>query len=79
MTRELARILYVEDEPDIREVAVLALEAIGGFTLEVCESGQMALDKAVNFRPDLMLLDVMMPDLDGPTTMAQLRMEYMRT
>lgn len=70
---ELTRILYVEDEADIREVTKLALETIGGFTLEVCESGQMALDKAPDFKPDLVLLDVMMPGMDGPTTMAQLK------
>jgi len=70
---ELKRILYVEDEADIREVTKLALETIGGLTLEICESGQMAIDKAQDFNPDLVLLDVMMPGMDGPTTMAQLK------
>lgn len=69
----LNRILYVEDEPDIQAVAKLALEAVGGFTLEVCSSGQEALDKAEAFAPQLMLLDVMMPEMDGPTTMKKLR------
>lgn len=69
----LSRILYVEDEPDIRAVAKLALEAVGGFTLEICSSGQEALEKAEAFGPQMMLLDVMMPEMDGPTTMRRLR------
>jgi len=70
---DLSRILYVEDEPDIQAVAKLALEQVGRFTLEVCSSGQEALDKAEPFSPQLMLLDVMMPEMDGPTTLGKLR------
>jgi len=69
----LQNILYVEDEPDIQAVTKIALESIGGFTLEVCNSGQEALDKCTNLTPDLILLDVMMPEMDGPTTMTELR------
>jgi len=69
----MQRILYVEDEPDIQAVAKLALEQVGRFTLEVCSSGQEALDKAAKFSPQLMLLDVMMPEMDGPTTLKKLR------
>ncbi len=69
----LNRVLYVEDEPDIRAIAKLALEAIGGFTVELCSSGQEALEKVLTFRPDLILLDVMMPGMDGPTTLEALR------
>lgn len=71
--RPLERILLVEDDPDIRTVAELTLRALGGFTLEVCPGGQEALQRAVPFGPDLILLDVMMPGMDGPTTMAELR------
>lgn len=67
------RILYVEDELDIQIVAQLALETIGGFTLQVCSSGQDALSSAVSFSPDLILLDVMMPNMDGPATLKALR------
>ena len=67
------RILYVEDEPDIQAVAKLALEQVGRFTLEVCSSGKEALDRAEQFSPQLMLLDVMMPEMDGPTTLRKLR------
>ena len=69
----LERILYVEDDPDIRSVAKLALEAVGGFAIEDCSSGREALEKAEDFAPQLMILDVMMPDMDGPTTLAKLR------
>ena len=73
MTQTLKRILYVEDEPDIQAVAKLALETIGGFTLEICGSGNDALSKAESFAPDLVLMDVMMPGMDGPTTLQQLQ------
>lgn len=73
MTVALSRILCVEDEPDIRAVAKLALEAIGGFTVEICGSGQEALDRAPVWAPQLILLDVMMPGMNGPTTMRKLR------
>ena len=69
----LKRILYVEDEPDIRAVATIALETVGGFDLKVCGSGEEALVNAVGFRPDLLLLDVMMPGMDGPATLKALK------
>ena len=72
-TDTLTRILYVEDEPDIQAVARIALEAVGGFTLKVCSSGEEAVQAAVEFKPDLLLLDVMMPGMDGPTTLRELR------
>lgn len=70
---ELNKILYVEDEPDIQAVATIALKDVGGFTLEVCSSGKEALEKASSYKPDLLLLDVMMPEMDGPTTLEALR------
>ncbi len=69
----IKKILHVEDEPDIREVARLALEAVGGFAVESCASGEAALAKAPGFKPDIVLLDVMMPGMDGPTTLRRLR------
>ena len=73
MTHTLNTILYVEDEPDIRTVAQIALETVGGFTLRVCGSGEEAVEAGPSFKPDLLLLDVMMPGMDGPTTLAALR------
>lgn len=65
---ELKKILHVDDEPDIREIVKLTLQEIGGYQVLSCESGQAALDQAAGFAPDLILMDVMMPEMDGPTT-----------
>ena len=69
----LERILYVEDEPDIQAVAAMALEMVGGFQVKVCSSGEEALQEVRSFAPDLILLDVMMPGMDGPGTLRALR------
>lgn len=69
----LERIFYVEDELDIVEVAKIALGDIGGFEVAVANSGQEALKVIGDFAPDLILLDVMMPGMDGPTTLEELR------
>ncbi|GIX35959.1 MAG: response regulator [Lysobacteraceae bacterium] len=69
----LARILSVEDEPDLRLIIQLALETVGGLEVELCASGAEALRIARSCRPDLILLDVMMPGLDGPDTLRALR------
>jgi CheY-like chemotaxis protein len=58
VTRQLSRILYVEDEPDIREIVRLSLETVGKFTVAVCDSGTAAVEAAPSFRPDLVLLDI---------------------
>ena len=73
MTTALERILYVDDDADIREVATLALVDVGGFVLLSCESGRDALLRAEAFMPQLVLLDVMMPCMDGPSTLRALR------
>ncbi|MDO8299269.1 response regulator [Lacisediminimonas sp.] len=73
MDQALKRILYVEDDADIQTVARMALELVGGFELEVCSSGDEAIEKIAAFKPQLILLDVMMPGMDGPTTLARLR------
>ena len=73
MSKPLARILYVEDEPDIRAIAQIALEAVGGFTVIACASGSEALVNAPSANADLLLLDVMMPGMDGPSTLKALR------
>lgn len=69
----LNRILLVDDEEDIRTVAKLSLEALGGFTVIECPSGQAAAEMASQEKPDLILLDVMMPGMDGPATLRHLR------
>ncbi|MDD2760304.1 MAG: response regulator [Methylomonas sp.] len=71
--RKLDKILYVEDDTDIQTVAKMAMEMVGGFTLEVCDDGYQALERAQAFQPDLFLLDMMMPGMTGIQTLEQLR------
>lgn len=71
--KTLQHILYVEDDPDIQTVAQIALEMVGGFQLTTCSSGKQALQEAARLVPDLLLLDVMMPEMDGPSTLEGLR------
>ncbi|NVK18291.1 MAG: response regulator [Methylocystaceae bacterium] len=73
MNTELKKIMYVEDEPDIRDIAKLVLENVGGFNVCVVESGQQALDTIEEFAPDMILLDAMMPGMDGPATYGEIR------
>jgi CheY-like chemotaxis protein len=73
MTPVLERILYVEDEEMLRTVTNLALTRIGGFKVELCDSGTKAVEIARNFKPDLIMLDVMMPVMDGPATLRALQ------
>ncbi|MBK0392363.1 response regulator [Ramlibacter algicola] len=69
----LQKVLYVEDDGDIRTIALLALETVGGLQVRACASGAEAVQAAPAFAPQLLLLDVMMPGMDGPTTLARLR------
>lgn len=70
---ELRKILHVEDDPDIREIAKMALVDFGGFELLQCENGEVALAQAESFAPDVLLLDMMMPGMTGIETLAALR------
>ena len=72
----LHRILLVDDEADIRQVARLALEAVGGFEVQECASGLAAPQAARAFAPQLILMDVMMPGQDGPATFKALRANF---
>lgn len=67
------KILYVEDDPDIRVIARIALEDIGGFDIRSCGCGPEALEAIAHYRPDFLLLDVTLPDMDGPTLLGHLR------
>lgn len=73
MTVLLHKILYIEDDIDIAAVAKLTLEAVGGFEVLHCASGQEALDAFPAYDPQLVLVDVMMPQMDGLQTFANLR------
>jgi two-component system OmpR family response regulator len=67
------RIVLVEDDDDLRLVASMSLETIGGHKVLALESGARAVAEAANFIPDLLILDVSMPVMDGPQTLAALR------
>jgi two-component system OmpR family response regulator len=67
------RILHVDDEPDIREVVELSLGLEPDFVTRSCGSGGEALAVAADWKPDLLLLDLMMPQMGGVTTLARLR------
>ncbi len=67
------RILHVDDEPDIREVVEISLGLDPNFSVRGCASGSEALTAAAGWSPNLILLDVMMPGMDGPTTLKHLR------
>lgn len=69
------RILYIDDEADIREVAEMALELDPAFDVRTCASGREGLAAAREWQPDLILLDVMMPELDGPGVLEKLRQD----
>ncbi|OJH40756.1 response regulator [Cystobacter ferrugineus] len=67
------KVLLVDDEDDIRTIGQVSLSRVGGWQTVLASSGADALAKAAAERPDLILLDVMMPGMDGPTTLARLR------
>ncbi len=67
------KILIIDDEDDIREVAALSLETVAGWEVIVANNGAAGLDRARQDKPDAILLDVMMPGMDGPTTFRELQ------
>jgi CheY-like chemotaxis protein len=73
MKKPLRDILIVDDEADLLRLAQLCLETLGGFHVASAATGRQALDCAFANPPDLVLLDVMMPVMDGPTTLAAFR------
>lgn len=69
----LQRILYVDDEPDIQAIVKTALEALGGFTVRTCDCGADAVTEVPVFKPDMILLDMMMPGMNGIETFDALK------
>jgi two-component system OmpR family response regulator len=72
---QLRTLLYVDDEPDIRQIVQMALGLAPGLTIHTADSGDQALASLGAVNPDLVLLDVMMPGLDGPGTLLRMRAE----
>ena len=70
---EIRKVLLVDDEPDIRRIAQLSLQRVGRWEVVLASRGAEALELAAREQPDVILLDVMMPVDDGPTTLARLR------
>ena len=69
----IRKVLLVDDEADIRKIAALTLSRVGGWEVVQASSGPEALVAAARERPDVILLDVMMPGMDGPSTLEALR------
>lgn len=69
----MRRILIIDDEDDIREVAALSLEATAGWHVLTANSGAKGIEVAVAEQPDAILMDVMMPGVDGPTTFREMQ------
>jgi two-component system OmpR family response regulator len=72
-TRKIQSVLYVDDDPDICAVVEATLRLIAGLDVHTADCGEQAIDLAHEFRPDLVVMDVMMPGLDGPSTLKRMR------
>ncbi len=70
---KLLRVLHVDDENDVREIVKLSLELDKELAVKCCSSAQEAWETLAQWRPDVILLDVMMPVMDGPAMLVQLR------
>lgn len=70
---DLPRVMHIDDDPDIREITLIALETIGGLAVVQCTSGEEAVAMASDCRPDVFLIDVMMPGMTGVETLHALR------
>ena len=72
-TQPLRRICCVEDDDDIRRIMRLSLEKIGKMTVDLVADPALAIDSMIAFRPDLVMLDWMMPGMDGPALLRKMR------
>jgi two-component system, OmpR family, response regulator len=71
--RPLVRVCYVEDDEDIQKIVRMSLERLGKMTLEIVSDPMKAIDVIVAFKPDLVMLDWMMPGMDGPTLFGKMK------
>lgn len=71
--QELKKILYAEDEPDVQTIVELTVQTMSEYQIKICNNGKELLKCVSEFNPDLILLDVMMPEMDGPTTFKNLQ------
>lgn len=70
---QINKVMMVDDDASIRKIAEVCLSRIGKWEVSMAESGPAMLAKIGDFKPDVLLLDVMMPGMDGPTTYARLK------
>jgi CheY-like chemotaxis protein len=73
--RPLNRICYVEDDEDIQRIVRMSLERVGKMTVEVVGDPMVAIGKITSFKPDLVMLDWMMPGMDGPTLFRKMKQQ----
>ncbi len=73
MSKPIQKVLLVEDEPDIRRIGEFSLKRVGHWDVVLAGSGREGVEKAAAEQPDVILLDVMMPGMDGPMTLAELQ------
>jgi len=73
---DLKRVMHVEDDESIRMITSITLESVGSLEVLSCESGFLALEKFEEFQPQVILMDVMMPDLDGPETLEKIKAQF---
>ena len=69
----IKQVLLVDDDQNIRTLAQMGLEGLTDWKVELAASGAEAITKAIAIKPDLIILDIMMPGMDGPTTLSELR------
>jgi len=72
-SKPLNRICYVEDDEDIQRIVRMSLERVGKMTVEVVSDPMVAIERMIAFKPDLVMLDWMMPGMDGPTLFRKMR------
>lgn len=72
-TKPLERVCYVEDDEDIQRIVRMSLERVGKMKVEIVGDPMVAIDAIIGFKPDLVMLDWMMPGMDGPTLFKQLQ------
>ena len=73
--RALERICYVEDDEDIQRIVRMSLERVGKMTVEVVSDPNQAIGDMARFKPDLVMLDWMMPGMDGPTLFRKMKQD----
>lgn len=73
MSDKLKSVLCIDDDPDILEITKMCLETVGGLTVTCCNSGTEGVTRARQIKPDLIMVDMMMPDMDGSATLREIR------